>query len=142
MMNHFDSAADAEDAYYDAIDESDTEKLMSVWEDSSEVGCLLPMQPMCSGREAIESLWRPMLDPDMGVDIMINHLQWIESGDIAIHVIEERITLRGDGGAGTQPPIYAVNTFRRSGDGWRLLIHVNSPAPPPPGAMAPGRMHG
>ncbi len=139
MTIQYESAADVEDAYYDAIDECDIEKMMSVWENSHEVACLLPMQPMRQGREAIEALWRPMLDPRHGVEITVNHLRWIESGDIAIHLVEERI---GAGKGAPQPPIYAVNTFRKSGDGWRLLVHVNSPAPPPPGSMPPGMVPG
>ena len=140
MTIAYESPADVEDAYYDAIDECDIEKMMSLWEDSSEIACLLPMQPLCRGRGAVEALWKPMLDPRMGVEIMVNHVQWIERGDVAIHIVEERIN--APEGGKPQPPIYAVNTFRKSDNGWRLLLHINSPAPPPPGSMPPPMMPG
>jgi len=134
-MSHFESPTDAEDAYYDAIDECDLEKMMAAWEDSPETACLLPMRPLCSGREAIRELWKPLLDPAVKVEITVNHLQWIEEGDIAVHLLEERVTLTGQDER--QPPIYAINIYRRKDNGWRLLTHVNSPSPPPPGMMPP-----
>jgi ketosteroid isomerase-like protein len=136
MSTNFDTPADAEDAYYDAIDESDLEKMMSVWDDSPHIACLLPMQALRQGRETVRELWQGLLEPGRHLDITVNHLQWIEQGDMAIHLLEEVVTPAGS--AQHQPPIYATNVFRRSEDGWRLLLHVNSPAPPPPGMMPPG----
>ena len=132
----FKSPADAEDAYYDAIDEGDLEKMMSVWDDSPETACLLPMQPLRQGLQAIRGLWQPMLNREMGVDITVKHLQWIEQGDIAIHLLEEIVTLK-KGGDERQPPIYATNIFRKTEKGWVLLLHINSPSPPPPGMQMP-----
>lgn len=135
MSTAFKTPADVEDSYYDAIDECDLEKMMSVWDHSPQAACLLPMQPMHHGTEAIRAMWKPMLDPELQVDITVNHLEWIEQGDMAIHLLEERVTLKGTGER--QPPIYATNVYRRDQEGWHLLLHVNSPAPPPPG-LAPG----
>ena len=42
-MATFDDPQAAEDAYYDAFDEHDLDKMMSVWADSDETVCLLPM---------------------------------------------------------------------------------------------------
>ena len=130
MSTVFESPAEVEDAYYDAIDECDLEKMMSTWADSPEVVCLLPMQPMHHGKDAITEMWKPMLDPNLKVEITVNHLQWTEAGDITIHLLEEMVTLTDSGER--QPPIYATNIYRRSKDGWHLLMHINAPAPPPP----------
>jgi len=135
MSSRFDTPTDAEDAYYDAIEEVDLDKMMSVWEDSTESTCLLPMRPLQNGTEAIRELWQPMLDPKMQLNITVNHIQWIEQGDIAIHLLEELVTLSET--AERQPPIYAINIYRRGDDGWRLLSHINSPAPPPPDMILP-----
>lgn len=130
-MSTFNTPAEVEDAYYDAIDECDLEKMMSAWEDSIHSACLMPMQPMHHGKEAIRELWQTMLDPDLQVQITINHLQWTEQGDIAIHIVEEMVTLMGANQR--QPPIYATNIYRKGSDGWRMLMHINSPAPAPEG---------
>ncbi|MCP3867926.1 MAG: nuclear transport factor 2 family protein [Gammaproteobacteria bacterium] len=135
MSSHFETPTDAEDAYYDAIEECDLEKMMATWEDSDAVSCLLPMRPLTHGREPIRELWTPMLNPEFRVEITVNHLQWIEQGDIAIHLLEEMVTLTDSGDK--QTPIYAVRIYRNSDQGWHLLSHFNSPTPPPPGIMPP-----
>lgn len=135
MSTSFNSAADAEDAFYDAIDEGDLEKMMSVWADSGDIACLLPMQPMCHGRNAVRESWKRLFDHELKVIITVNHLQWIEQADIAIHLLEE--VVRPVGSAQSQPPVYASNVYTRDSTGWHLLLHLNSPAPPPAGVLPP-----
>jgi ketosteroid isomerase-like protein len=132
MSTNFNTPQEVEDAYYDAIDECDLEKMMSLWDPSAESTCLLPMQPTHHGKETITKLWGSMLDPEFGVSITVNHLQWSEHGDIAIHIVEEVVSLTKMGE--TQPPVYATNIYQRGENGWRMLMHLNSPAPPPTGA--------
>lgn len=129
MKTIFSSPSDAEDAYYDAIDEGDLEKMMSVWANSEDVACLLPMRPMVYGRRAIQETWTQLLTPEYRVDISVNHLRWIEQGNVAIHLLEEVVTPVDSNQP--QPPIYASNVYCRNGAGWQLLLHLNSPAPPP-----------
>jgi len=133
MEIRFDTPSEAEDAFYDAIEAGDLAALMGVWDRTPDIICLLPMRPLQSGHKAIETLWQPMLDATLQLDITVNHLQWCEHGDIAIHLLEELATIKGD----PQQPIYASNTYRRSEDGWRLLIHINSPMPPPSNQLPP-----
>jgi uncharacterized protein (TIGR02246 family) len=135
MSTIFNSATDVEDAYYDAIEEGDLEKMMSVWADSRDIACLLPMQPMHHGREAIRELWKTMLDPEFKIDITVNHLKWIVQGNVAIHLLEEVVTTTDT--TQRQPPIYASNVYHRDSTSWHLLLHINSPAPPPTGVLPP-----
>ncbi|MCU7851048.1 MAG: nuclear transport factor 2 family protein [Candidatus Thiodiazotropha sp. (ex Monitilora ramsayi)] len=125
---------DAEDAYYDAIDERNIEAMMSVWEESEEVLCLLPMMPAQRGKAAIRTIWEPFLQGDMALEIEIKHLSWIESGELAIHLVEENVKVPGQ----SEPqPVYATNIFRQGPAGWYLIMHQNSPTPPPPGLQMP-----
>ena len=92
MSNSFSPQAyitpqDAEDAYYDAIEEKDLEALMAVWEDSEEVLCLLPMIAAQGGRDGVRKLWEPLMQGDLSLDIQTRHLAWIETPDLAIHLI-------------------------------------------------------
>lgn len=138
----FDSPQDAEDAFYDALEGGDAEAMTQVWESSADIACLLPMTPLIRGPEVLE-LWRSMFAQGAAFDIQVRHLGWIEGGDLALHLIEERIAMPPDpaGGRTAQPipPVYGSNLFRRGADGWRLVVHQNSPAPPPPGAPGPAR---
>ncbi|MCB1869064.1 MAG: nuclear transport factor 2 family protein, partial [Gammaproteobacteria bacterium] len=93
------------------------------------------MHPMHHGREAIHELWRKMFDQQFKIDITVTHLQWIEQGDVAIHLLEELVIPIGS--TQRQPPIYASNVYHRDETGWHLLLHLNSPAPPPAGVLPP-----
>lgn len=141
MPAHFATPQEAEDAFYDAIDERDAERLRGVWEDSADIACLLPMQPLRRGNQVHEA-WTPLFGGDFHLDIQVRHLHWVEMADLAIHYVEEAVSVPG---RPPQPPVLATNIYRRGPDGWRLLLHQNSPAPPPPGplpGMPPGLMPG
>ncbi len=135
MSQPFQTPQDAEDAYYDALDERSVDHMMQVWDDSPDIACLLPMQPFIHG-SAVRDMWRALLQSDMPIDIHVRHVRWVEIDDIAIHYVEEQSRLAS--AQGTPPPVYAVNVFRRRGDaGWGMILHQNSPSPPPPGSAPP-----
>lgn len=125
---------EAEDAYYDAIDEGDIQGMMAVWDENEDVLCLLPMMPAHRGRNAIRTVWESILLTGKPPEIQINHLSWIETGDVAVHLVEELFAVPDQ----PEPQrIYATNIYRKGTAGWRLLMHQNSPTPPPPGLHMP-----
>lgn len=134
----FVSPQDVEDAFYDAIDENDYEAMMKTWEESAHSVCLLPMQPARLGTDEISATWQGMMRSGTQVEISVSHIMWNQLGDVAIHMVEETITLVQ--GRRSQPPIYATNVYRKGEEGWRMLMHINSPVPLPPEAMAGGPM--
>jgi ketosteroid isomerase-like protein len=135
MPHLFATPQDAEDAFYDAIDEQDLNAMMEVWENSDEVVCLLPMQSLVQGAAQVRGAWQPLLNGEIKVDIEVHHIHWLESGDIAIHYLQEKVKIEGQ--PQQQAPLYASNVYRKSGNGWTMILHQNSPTPPPPG-MIPG----
>jgi ketosteroid isomerase-like protein len=134
MTAQFATPQDAEDAYYDAIDENDLEAMMQVWEDSEEILCLLPMLPAQRGRTSVRQAWEPLLGGEIALDMEIKHLAWIEHDNLAIHLIEEHVTAPGQA---DKQAVYATNIYRKGPQGWHILMHQNSPTPPPPGLRMP-----
>ena len=134
MSLNFPTPQDAEDAYYDAIDEQDLEAMMAVWEDSEQSLCLLPMMPAQQGKAAIRQAWEPLLGGELKLEMAIKHLCWIELDAIAIHLVEEQVQTPGQPG---EQAVYATNIYRKGEAGWRILMHQNSPTPPP-GLQVPG----
>jgi ketosteroid isomerase-like protein len=134
MKSSFATPQEAEDAYYDAIDEQDIEALMAVWEENDEVLCLLPMMAAQRGRAAIRSAWSNLLQTGTPLEIEVIHLSWIETPAFAIHLLEERVKVPQQAEA---QGIYASNVYRKGEHGWQLLMHQNSPTPPPPGFQMP-----
>ena len=130
MPQTYNTPQEAEDAFYDALEEGDLNRLLSVWADSDDICCLLPMYPMIQGRKDIEDVFSHLFSQGHGVELSVTHLNWIQTDDIAIHQVEENIN--PPAGDPPPPPFYGTNIYRKSGDGWRLIIHQNAPTPPPP----------
>lgn len=130
-MTHYDDPQAVEDAYYDAFDDHDIELMMSVWADSDETVCLLPMLPAIKGLKAIRQAFTPLLKAESKFDITVKHLHWINTEKIAIHLVEELIQIEGQ----PNQSVYATNVFQKDANGnWHLSMHQNSPVPmPPPG---------
>ncbi|EXJ13299.1 YybH family protein [Imhoffiella purpurea] len=122
----------AEDAYYDALESGDVEAMAGVWGADEEVACLLPMTPAAIGPQ-VQRMWRAIFEQGGRFDLQVTHLGWVEGADLAIHLVEERVVAQP--GREVPSPIYATNVFRRGPDGWRLMLHQNSPTPPPPPTM-------
>ncbi len=134
-MLTFPTPQEAEDAFYDALEERDQTKMMAVWDDSPDIALLLPMQPLITGTE-VRNVLRDLLRSNLELRLQIKHLHWVEIGELAIHYVQEQP--EGPAGAGALP-LYAVNIYRRRSDAeWSMILHQNAPAPPPPGAMPPG----
>jgi uncharacterized protein (TIGR02246 family) len=110
--------------------------MLGVWEDSDEILCLLPMMLVHRGRTSIRQAWEPLFSGEIQLDMEIKHLAWIESDSLAIHLIEEHVKAQG---SADKQVVYATNVYRKGSAGWRLLMHQNSPTPPPPGLRMPDR---
>jgi ketosteroid isomerase-like protein len=133
MLPTYATPQQAEDAFYDALDEGDLEQLLAVWADSEDICCLLPMYPLIRGRRDVTELFTRLFSRGKGVSLTVKHLGWIEAGDIAIHQVEESVE-NSPAGAPPSSPFYGTNIYRREASGWRLLVHQNAPTPPPPPA--------
>ena len=129
----------AEDAYYDAMESGDLDALLGVWDTADDIACLLPMHHMALGRQAIADSWKAVFATASVIDLQVKHVQWIETGEVAIHLVEETPSAGPPG----QPamPVYATNVYRLTADGWRMILHQNAPVPPPPGFRPEGFPH-
>jgi ketosteroid isomerase-like protein len=131
MPQPYNTPQEAEDDFYDALEESDLNRLLSVWADSDDICCLLPMYPLIQGRKGIEDVFSHLLSQGQGVELSVTHLGWIQTNDIAIHQVEETIQ-KVPPGTPPPPPFYGTNIYRKGESGWHLIVHQNSPTPPPP----------
>ena len=131
MPQTYNTPQEAEDAYYDAMEEGDLNGLLSVWEESDDICCLLPMHPLIQGRQGVADVFTRLFSQGHGVALAITHLGWTQTDDIAIHQVEETIQ-NPPPDAPQPPPLYGTNIYRKDATGWRLIIHLNAPMPPPP----------
>jgi ketosteroid isomerase-like protein len=136
MSQIFDTPQDAEDAYYDALEDGNLEALLTVWDTTDDISCLLPMHPLAQGRPAVREVFTRLFARGQGIALSVKHLGWIDGGDVAIHHVEESPQGRGSDG---QPPlaVYGTNIYRHGAEGWRLIVHQNAPTAPPAGRTPP-----
>lgn len=139
MSKRFDTPQDAEDAFYDAFEAKDLETMARVWAKSDEITCIHPMSPVLQGREAVLQSWRQIFSSPAKLTFLVHHKQWIETEDLALHVVEQTITEEGQDRQPV-PPMAATNVYRHSPQGWRMVLHHVSP-PPPPVQVGPNPMH-
>jgi ketosteroid isomerase-like protein len=130
MAKQFDSAQDAEDAFYDAFEESDIDKMMDTWADNDDIACVQPMNEQIQGRTAVRQSWEQVFSAGMEVDIEIHHQQWIETANTAIHIVHQQLTF-AEGRAQKLPALVVTNIYLHDDGGWHLVVHHASPQPPP-----------
>jgi ketosteroid isomerase-like protein len=131
MPQPYSTPQEAEDAFYDALEECNLDRMLSVWADSEDISCLLPMYPLIQGRKGVEEVFSHLLASGQGVELSVTHLSWIQTDEFAIHQVEETI-LKVPADTPPPPPFYGTNIYRKDDHGWRLIIHQNAPTPPPP----------
>ncbi len=136
MVATFETAQDAEDVFYDAFEEADLDKMMSAWSDEDNIVCIQPLSKQVQGRAAVSNSWKKVFSADAKMEIEVHHQNWIEINDIAIHVVHEQLIFNGDRRQ-MPPALIATNVYRRSENGWRMVLHHASPPPPPIIPQAP-----
>lgn len=122
-----DSPEAAEEAFYRAFEEGDTEAMMSVWADSDAITCIHPLQRPIHGRTDVQEGWEQIFANDPPMRFRVTLLQQTTTDDLAIHIVEESIQI--DESREPHAPVLATNIYVRTEDGWRLMLHHTSPAP-------------
>ncbi|MEW6133267.1 MAG: nuclear transport factor 2 family protein [Pseudomonadota bacterium] len=121
----FDTADEAEAAFYAAFSSADIEAMKRVWSDSALTVCIHPMSAPLYGHAAIVESWTAILEKGGG---RISHqiLYRRQEGRLAIHGIEERLMLP----QGVEARMHATHVYAHEPEnGWKLLVHHASPLP-------------
>ena len=123
----FDTPRDAERAFYDALETNDLDALMESWAPGEDIVCVHPMGPALNGRAAVRDSWKAICRSGQQLRFNVVDVQYEESADLAVHVVREEITM------GKEKPRFAImvatKVYRRSDNGWHLVLHHASPGP-------------
>jgi len=119
------SAGDIENAFYEAMQAGDIERLMACWADEDEVICVHPGGPRLVGLVAVRSAFEAVF-ANGNVRIHIEALRKIESMTSAVHSVRERIELLTNEGP-VEAFAIATNVYHKTAQGWRMVAHHVSP---------------
>ena len=117
----------AEAAFYAAFERGDVEAMMAVWSDENDVVCIHPHGPRLTGQREIRDSWLQIMTNSPPMRFRIHELNIIRNDDLSIHFVNENIHV----GDADEPnfTILATNIYRRTADGWRIILHHASPTP-------------
>jgi hypothetical protein len=121
------SSPDAvEHAFYRAFETIDLALMAALWLDDDSVRCVHPGGDLLSGRDAVLDSWRGILAGAERPMVRYRVLHRRQHGELAVHLVEERI-----GPAGADPRtglnrLLATNIYQRTGQGWRMVLHHGS----------------
>jgi ketosteroid isomerase-like protein len=121
----FESAMEAEAFFYEALQRGDLGEVMAAWADDETVVCIHPMGPALEGQAAVRDGWQVICESGQSLSFNVVSVRYEESGQLAVHVVREEITMAG------KPPkealMLATNVYRNTEEGWRMVLHHSSP---------------
>ena len=121
----FESAADTQEAFYDAFQRCHLEDMMSVWAEDDNIVCIHPGGPKLCGVEAVRESWEQVFKNQPDWDFRLSNGQCIEDELLSIHQVQENIYNQGQ----MQGAVIATNLFHYTSLGWRMMLHHASPLP-------------
>jgi ketosteroid isomerase-like protein len=112
----------ANEAFYLAFRERDTEAVEAMWATGASVTCIHPGWQALIGREAVVESWRSILTGPRPPSIRPRAARATLAGEVGIVVCYEEIE-------GSNSLLVATNVFLREAGAWKLLHHQAGPTP-------------
>lgn len=139
----FATPEEAEQAFYEALEQADTFRLMQVWADDEEIVCIHPGGLRAVGHTAVHESWQQTLTAGP-LHIRPLRPQIMQSMMCSVHMVVEQVAVRLRG-ATQYAHCYATNIYHKGPTGWRMVVHHASPAPTEAGVLdardVPSRLH-
>jgi uncharacterized protein (TIGR02246 family) len=120
------SADDTENAFYEALQNADLDRLMACWADDDEVICIHPGGPRLIGLGAIRSAFDALFS-NGGVRVQAQAVRKIVGLGCAVHSVREHIEITTNEGL-VEAQVLATNVYQKTSRGWRLVAHHASPS--------------
>lgn len=140
----FATPEEAEQAFYEALEQADTSRLMQIWADDEEIVCIHPGGLRVVGQIAVHESWQQTLAAGpLHIRPLRPHV--LQSMMCSTHTVVEQVIVRTRGGGSQYAYCYATNIYHKGPTGWRMVAHHASPAPADAGVLdlhdVPDRLH-
>ncbi len=124
---NWDTAEQAEEAFYRAFQNGDLDAMMEVWSEDDDIVCIHPQGPRLVGVQQVRESWAQILQGSPPLRLQLSDQRGVDGDGIAIRYVNENIFLPGDEQA--RFTVLATNVYRRTNEGWRIILHHASPTP-------------
>lgn len=135
----FATAQDAEAAFYEALEQCDTDAMMAVWAEDEDVTCIHPGGPRLVGYATIREAWRSIFSNGMRLKLRLSQTTSVSTPFAVITTVLEHFSTPND--QSVAAPIVATNVYVRGAAGWRMVAHHASPMPPMDSGADPRILH-
>lgn len=122
------SADDTEASFYEALQQGDLDRVMSVWAEEDEIACVHPGGPRAVGLMAIRASFEAVLSQG-NLHVTLEQVRRLETATSAVHHVLEKIQAMTPEGLQVAYAM-ATNVYLRTAQGWRMVLHHASPAQP------------
>jgi ketosteroid isomerase-like protein len=121
------SPDDAEQAFYDALENANLDALMDLWSEDDDVVCIHPGGARLVGHAAIRNSWKAMF-ANGPVLARRAQVQVSQGSMVAVHSVIEQVIVP-QGGSTSVVNVYATNVYFKGPLGWRMVLHHASLTP-------------
>lgn len=119
------SPDDTEQAFYDALQQADIDRLMACWADEDDIVCVHPGGPRLVGHAAIRAAFDAMF-ANGSVQAHPEKMRRLDAGHCSVHSVVERVAVMSDDGL-QHAWVVATNVYAKTAQGWRMVAHHASP---------------
>ncbi len=131
---NFATPDDTERAFYESVTQANLDALMAIWADEDDIVCVDPDGRRAAGHAAIRQGWQSIFSGCHHLEIEVTNIIRWQSGLLAIHLVQESVTMFSIPEALTEAEhpnalvkrngiTTAMNVYIRGGNGWRLVCH-------------------
>ena len=135
----FASPQDVEAAFYEALERSDIDAMMSVWAEDEEVVCVHPGGPRLVGYATIRDAWQNVFANGRKLRVRLSQQTAVTTPFAMVSTLLEHIATLDD--ENLSAPVAATNIYVRGVLGWRMVAHHASPVPPNSIGETPRTLH-
>ncbi len=113
----------ANQAFYDAFEAADLDRMSAVWEHSDRVVCTHPGWATLRGWSKVSASWFAIFRNPLRLQVILTEPRAVVVGDCAWVSVDENLL---GASAGPGSTVAALNVFVRRDSGWAMVAHHGS----------------
>lgn len=127
-MRSADGLQEANESFYAALEALDLEAMERVWLHENWVRCIHPGWEAIVGWPLVRGSWERIFANTGWMRVATTDVETRDLGELGLVTCAENISIRSQGEIGLAVA-QATNLFKRTPEGWRLVLHQASPSP-------------
>jgi len=125
MRETYQTPEDVELAFYDALEQSDIEKMRQVWSEDDSIVCIHPGAMRLEGRADVGDSFVQIFKDAPEMDFVITDAKCVLMDNMAVHMVREEVAIDNQ----LVSVMLSTNIYHRIDGSWRMTLHHASHEP-------------